>query len=75
MRAGDRAWLTLAAGIIVYELSAEDGELLSESADRAMLRHPWIVRGAAFLLAAHVSNTIKPSCDPIHRLFALKPRR
>lgn len=70
MRAGDRAWLALAAAVVVYEWSADDGELLSESADRAMLRHPWIVRAAAFLLAAHVSNSLSDRCDPLHRLFA-----
>lgn len=75
MRAGDRAWLTLAAGIIVYELSAEDGELLSESADRAMLRHPWIVRAAALMLACHVANITPARVDPVHWLFTLKPRR
>lgn len=74
MRAGDRAWLALGAAILVYEWSADEGELLSESADRMMLRHPWLVRAAAFLLAAHVSNSIKPSVDPIHQLFALKRR-
>lgn len=74
MRAGAKAWLTLAAGIIVYELGAEQDELLSEAADRAMLRHPWIVRAVALMLACHVANISPQRLDPIHWLFSLKRR-
>lgn len=75
MRAGDRAWLALGAAIVVYELGAEQDELLSEAADRWMLTHPWLVRTAALVLACHVANISPQRLDPIHWLFTLKPRR
>ncbi len=74
MRPADRAWLALAGGVIVYELAAAEGELLSEAADRYMLHHPWLVRGIAFSLAAHVCNLISPKFDPLHWLFTAKQR-
>ena len=71
MRAGDRAWVILGCGVVAYELVAADEELLSEAADRWMLRHPWLVRTVTFLLAAHIANAIQPRFDPVHRLFVV----
>ena len=68
---GDRAWVILGCGVVAYELVAADEELLSEAADRWMVRHPWLVRAVAFLLAAHVANAIQPRYDPVHRLFVV----
>lgn len=72
MRPGDKAWCVLGAGVAAYELLAVEDELLSEAADRWMLRHPWIVRGAAFIVAAHVCNALPDKCDPLHWLFRVK---
>lgn len=74
MRAGDRAWIALGAGVVAYEMLCPPDELLSESADRAMQRHPWLVRFAAFTLAAHVCNALDDRYDPIHQLFLIKQR-
>ena len=72
MRAGDKAWIALGVGIGTYELLCPEEELMSEAADRWMLRHPWLVRAGAFLLAAHVCNLLPDRCDPVHRLFGVK---
>ena len=34
MRASDRAWVVLAAGIVTYEVAAKPEELMSEAVDR-----------------------------------------
>ena len=34
MRAADKAWVTLAVGILAYEIAAPRGELMSEGMDR-----------------------------------------
>lgn len=67
MTTADKAWIALGLGVFVYDVMAE--ETLSEAADRYILRHPWVTRGVAFALAAHVCNLVKPSRDPIHLLF------
>lgn len=71
MRAGDRAWLGLGAAIVVYELSADDGELLSEAADRAIELHPWLIRIGAALLACHVVNLLPERADLLHHAHAI----
>lgn len=75
LRPGDRAWLVLAAGVIAWEASCPPDELLSEAADRYMLRHPWLTCAVAFTIAAYVCNALPDWLDPIHRLFLLKARR
>lgn len=75
MRAGDRAWIILGVGVVAYEASAADGELMSEAADRWLEHHPWLVRAAVFLLAAHVANALDPRVDVVHHLHRLRRRR
>lgn len=71
MHPSDKAWIVLGAGVLAWDISCSDGDTLSEACDRYMLRHPWLVRGLSFALAAHVCNLVKPSCDPIHWAFRL----
>lgn len=70
MRSADRAWIALGVGVVSYDVLAPQGQTLSEGADHYMLKHPWITRGIAFALAAHVCNLVKPEWDAIHLLFA-----
>lgn len=72
LRPGDKAWIALGAGVLVYELAALPEELMSEAADRYMLTHPWLVRSAAFIVAAHVANFVPAQCDPLAWLFRAK---
>lgn len=71
MTSADKAWAVLGLGVLAYDLAAEPGMTLSEGADAWMVRHPWLVRGIAFALAAHVANAIPDRVDPIHGLFVL----
>jgi hypothetical protein len=65
----DMAWIVLVVGIIVYELLAKDGELLSEASDR-YCRQPglkgWLVRGFVFATAAHVAHVLPHRFDLFH---------
>ncbi|MDG3012391.1 hypothetical protein G4X40_19815 [Rhodococcus sp. D2-41] len=69
---GARAWLILAASIVAYEIAAPDDQLLSEAADRAIVRRPILTRCAVALVAAHVANLIPARIDPIHQLTRLR---
>ncbi len=74
MRSADRAWLILGVSVVVYEVAAEDGELLSEACDRYLANHPWLTRTIVGALALHLINAVPPALDPIHQLFAVKRR-
>jgi hypothetical protein len=69
LKPSDTAWITLGVGVITYDVLAGPGETMSEGADRYMLRHPWLVRGVAFALAAHVCNIVSPRYDVVHQMF------
>lgn len=71
-RDADCAWLALAAGVIVYDLCASDGEKLSEGADRYMLTHPWITRMVVAITAAHLLNLLPQMFDPFYRAAILR---
>lgn len=75
MRPADRAWLTMATGILAYELQAVEGELLSEAADRYMLSHPWITRTVVAAVGMHLCNGLPEQLDPLHHLFRLLRRK
>lgn len=64
-----RAWLAMGIGIIAYEFTAPDGELLSEGCDRAIERHKLLTVGAIGYTAAHLSNVLPERYDAFHRIF------
>lgn len=73
MRPADYAWLTMAAGIVAYEVAARDGDLLSDGWDRyATHEKPWVAtlaKLAPFIVAGHLSNAWPNWADPIHLGF------
>jgi hypothetical protein len=71
LRPGDRAWIALGAGVLTYDVLCSDGNTMSETADTYMVHHPWLTRGVAFALAAHVCNLVAPKYDAVHWLFVL----
>lgn len=64
MRASTVAWLTLGAGVIGYDLAAEDGELLSHAVDRWLEDHPILTTTVVVVTAAHLLNVLPVWCDP-----------
>lgn len=75
MRASDRAWIILAAGIATYEVVAQPDELLSEAVDRYLEARPWFTRLLVAVVSAHLLNLIPPKIDPLHRIAAGLPRQ
>lgn len=74
MRASERAWLTLAVGVIGYELLAKDGELMSHQVDRWLVSHPRVTTAAISLTALHLLNRLPEWCDPWSIGFKWVPR-
>lgn len=68
---GEHAWAVLGAAVIVYEICAADGELLSEAVDRALVSHPWLTRFAVAAIALHLVNLLPNAIDPIHHVATL----
>jgi len=69
MRPGDKAWLVLAGGILVWDMIAPPGELLSEAADRYLETHPILTRAVIAVVALHLANILPPRIDPVHQCF------
>lgn len=64
LRQGDWGWLALAAGVLAYELYADEGELLSEAVDRYLIRRPMLTTAVALITTAHLLNVIPQRYDP-----------
>lgn len=71
MRSGDVAWGMLIAGVLVYEVIADD--LMTYAVERYRNKHPLLVRFAIAAVAGHLAGVLDPRFDlisrhnPIHR--------
>lgn len=68
------AWAALISGILAYEYWAPADELMSASVDRALEKHPVLVRVAFGLITLHLVNLLPKKADPIYAV-ALVTRR
>lgn len=70
LRAGDWAWIGIAAGVVGYEVSASRRgyELLSEAVDRYRILYPVAVNVTILYLAAHLLRIIPRRIDPLYIL-------
>ena len=75
MKPGTAAWVATIGGILLYEALAPEGQLMSESVDRALIRHPIVVRIALAAVCLHLANLLPTSIDPLHHLGKLRVRR
>lgn len=66
-----KAWLAMGAGILAYEIKCEQGELLSEGADRAIEKHPILTRTLIGYTALHLANSLPEKADLFHQASAL----
>jgi hypothetical protein len=71
MRSSERAWVALVAGVVAYEIYAEDGELLSHQVDRWLEEHPILTWTVTVFTAAHLLNVLHPYVDPFAWVFKL----
>jgi len=72
MRPSDRAWLTLAVGVAIYDRYCPPGETLSAATRRYHRARPWTTRVVIVYLGMHLLGWIKDRADP---LTWLPPRR
>ncbi|WP_043598926.1 DUF7427 family protein [Nocardia otitidiscaviarum] len=56
-------WVFVGAAVVVAELVAPPGELLSEGVDRALEQHPLLTRVAIEYTARHLMNDLPPQVD------------
>lgn len=64
----DWAWITLAVGVVVYEILAPPGQLMSEGMDKYRRHHPWVTVLAVVYVATHLLRVWPARIDPLHRL-------
>lgn len=64
MRSSEKAWILLAAVVVVYEIFAGEGELLSHQVDRWLESHPVITHSIVMVTAAHLLNVLPERIDP-----------
>ena len=67
MRYSTKAWLGLGAYVVVTELCAPEGELLSQAVDRWLEKHPAKTVSALAITgtALHLLNLLPEQYDPL----------
>lgn len=74
MRAA-HVWRGIAAAVIVHNVTAREGDTLSECMDGWIARHPVLWRAVIVAVAVHVGNVVPPRLDPVHWLFVAARHR
>lgn len=69
-RPADRAWIAIAAAVLVYEALAPRGELLSQGVARYRAQRPVVTHAVIVYLAAHLAGVWPQRFDPLHRSAA-----
>lgn len=62
---GKQAWAIMAAGIIAYEFSCDEDELLSVVVDGWLLSHPILTRAVIAAVSLHLLNAVPVYADPL----------
>jgi hypothetical protein len=63
----DIAWVGLVGYVLVCNLILK--EMLSEAADRYLVRHHWLTETALLAIYLHLSNRVPARYDPLHGVF------
>ncbi|WP_420846022.1 DUF7427 family protein [Nocardia farcinica] len=61
-----QAWTLLFSIVVVHEITAKPGELLSEEVDRQLISHRWATIAFGAITAAHLYNLLPRAIDPYH---------
>jgi hypothetical protein len=75
LKPSDIAWVTLAVGVITYDMSVSEEELLSTACGRYVERRPWLTRSIIVLTAAHLARWLPETVDPFHIAAERRPWR
>ena len=62
---GKQAWAILAVGVVVYEIYAAEGQLMSEIVDEWLVTHPVLTRATIGAVALHLLNLLPWYADPL----------
>lgn len=74
MRPADAAWVSLAIGVIAYDVACPAGQMLSEGVDRYLDCRPWVTRTVIAVVALHLANVLPSRFDPFHQLAVVLRR-
>lgn len=72
MRHGDYAWITLAVGVLTYEIVAPPGQLLSEAMDKYREKHPVATAAAVIYVASHLLRVWPTPLDPLSQAARIR---
>lgn len=68
MHPADRAWITLAAGVAVWDALSPADEMLSDGSRRHMEVHPWLTGAIICYTAGHLMHVIPVRADLFTRV-------
>lgn len=71
---GKQAWAIMAAGILAYEVSCDESQLLSVVVDEWLISHPILTRAAIAAVSLHLLNALHPAIDPLAMSFFVTRR-
>lgn len=63
MQPGDRAWVALGAGVLVYDVCCPKGEMLSEASARYSVTHRAAWYGTVIYIAGHLMHVWPEKAD------------
>lgn len=63
LRPSDRAWLTLAGAVVVWDAVCPRGEMLSEASGRYVAARPLLARVLIVYTAGHLMHVWPPGSD------------
>lgn len=69
MRRAKKLWAAGGAVALAHNLTAEDGDTLSEAVDDWLHTHPILTRAVIAMLALHLANAVTQQADPVHWAF------
>lgn len=62
---GKQAWAILTGGIVVYEITCDEDQLLSVIVDEWLISHPLLTRVAIGAVSLHLANLLPWYADPL----------
>ena len=75
MRRSKKLWAAGGVIALVHNLTAEDGDTLSEAVDDWLKAYPVLTRSVIAVFALHLANAIAAPVDPVHLAFSAARRR
>jgi hypothetical protein len=75
VRRAKKLWIGGAVIALAHNITAEDGDTLSEAMDDWIFAHPVLTRAVIVVFALHLANAVKQQADPVHWAFVVARRR